>query len=132
MELNQREIQRIQKYHPDFSIVKLQEPHGCKLSCIIMVSHGSSQLHDSGYPWIKAIGVFFTPKGTGDVFYDLGWHDHYVSYYPINTDSLGKNIFRVMPWSSKKEWRVAQHFISCSSLMIGDHVDDTATEVYIS
>ena len=132
MELTKSEIKSIKKYHEDFDVADIQKARGCELSCIIMVSHGLKELHDSGYPWIKAIGVYYTPRGTKDVFYDLGWHDHWVSYYPCNTDSLGKNVFRVMPWSTKKKWRVSDRFLSCSSLMIGDYLDDTVEEIIIS
>lgn len=91
-----------------------EKPNGMTVDFLVVVSNGNKVVHDSGYPFIKIFGAVSENKL---VF--LGWHDHFVSNISTNIDSWGKNIFRVMPWTKKKEWRVAKNFFSCSSFQIG-------------
>jgi len=57
------------------------------------------RLHDSGYPFIRIFGEIENNR-----LIDLGWHDHFITKCQTNTDSYGKNIFHIMPWSSKIEF----------------------------
>jgi len=113
MKLTKTEIRDLKAYGYDTN--KIQPcKRNAEISHIIVISHGNRRKHDSGYPFIKIIGV-----GKKDELYNLGWHDHIVSYVPTNTDSLGKNIFRIAPWLEMK-WKLYENFISVSSFMIGN------------
>lgn len=110
--MNQQEIKDIKKhgYNPD----NVVEPNEQILSSLIIMSNGSKELHDSGYPFIRIFGII--PDG----LVDLGWHDHYLCYVPVNIDSLGKNIFHLMLWGNRdKKLKVSKHFTSCSTFEIG-------------
>lgn len=96
-----------------------KKPNGLVVRSLIVMSHGNRELHDSGYPFIKIFGVI---EGNKLVF--LGWHDHWISYVPTNTDSFGKNIFHIMPWLTKKQWKVKHNFMSLSTFQIGDYMDE--------
>lgn len=112
--MNKQEIKDLKKHgiNPD----KIIKANGQVVSGLIIMSNGSKELHDSGYPFIRIFGVL------GEELVDLGWHDHWVSYVPTNTDSNGKNIFHVFPWLSKeKKWKIDDNFISCSSFEIGSY-----------
>ena len=117
MKFTKNEIKAINDYgghgfDPD-NLIPGKDVRGREVKYIIVVSHGRKELHDSGYPYIKIIGV------TKDAFLNLGYHDHFVSYVPTNTDSLGKNVFRVMPWDGKIPWVISDTFWSSSSFVIG-------------
>ena len=119
MELNKSEIKTINEYeqgkfNPE-EIGSIEDARGKQLYYIILISHGRRYMHDSGYPFIKMIG-----KGTDGKFYNLGWHDHYICNEPSNTDSLGKNVFRLMPWCNDKPWVVSNGFWSSSTIEIGE------------
>jgi hypothetical protein len=123
--LTKNEVRDLEKYYGKTRVfcrhdrlkfeITPDQPNGKEMNHIIVISHGNREKHDSGYPFIKIIGV-----GVDGKFYDLGWHDHYVAYLSTNTDSIGKNIFRVMPWATKEKWVISEHFISVSSFQIGD------------
>lgn len=105
-----------------------ENPSSIIIDSLIVISHGNKELHDSGYPFIKIFGVVEKNKM---IF--LGWHDHWISYVPTNTDSLGKNIFHVMPWiSGKKKWKVTENFMSFSTFQIGDYDSDSKDFVILS
>jgi len=117
MKLTKGEIKAIKDYHNDEfdleTLYPMKVARGKKMLWLIVISHGRRELHDSGYPFIKIIG-----KGDDGNFYNLGWHDHFISYVPTNTDSLGKNVFRVAPWDNGP-WVVSDNFWSSSTFQIG-------------
>jgi hypothetical protein len=111
--MNKQEIKDLKKHNinPD-NIVK---PNGQVFDGLIILSNGSKDLHDSGYPFIRIFGII------ADGLVDLGWHDHYLCYVPINIDSYGKNIFHLMLWRErKKKLKVKDDFCSYSTFEIGD------------
>jgi len=118
MEFTKEEIKNLEKYYKKKFEFSSEKPNGKDIDHLVVISHGNREKHDSGYPFIKIIGI-----GKDEKFYDLGWHDHFCSYVGLNVDSLGKNVFRIMKWCGKKRWRVAEHFISVSSFMIGNTED---------
>ena len=111
-ELSKTEIRDLEKY--GYKIVE-KDPSNLLIRWIIVICHGIKELHDSGYPFIKIFGVI-----DNNELVSLGWHDHYVSSVSTNTDSLGKNIFRIMPWGKKIKWKVCDNFTSYSTFQIGD------------
>ena len=111
-ELSKTEIRDLEKY--GYKIVE-KDPSNLLIRCIIVICHGIKELHDSGYPFIKIFGVI-----DNNELVSLGWHDHYVSSVSTNTDSLGKNIFRIMPWDRKIKWKVCDDFTSYSTFQIGN------------
>lgn len=124
MELTKREIRDIQAYDDSFNPDNIQgeeEARGEEINDIIVVSLGRRGMHDSGYPFLRMIGRQYKQGVAPKIkYFDLGWHDHYICYIPVNVDSYGKNIFRLMPWMNKeKDWQVSPHFISCSTFQIG-------------
>jgi len=117
MKFTKNEIKSINEYernefNPEL-LGSIKDARGKKLDYIIVVSHGRRDMHDSGYPYIKILGR----NEAG--FFNLGWHDHFLCQVPVNIDSLGKNVYRVMPWSSKTPWVVSHSFISVSTFEIG-------------
>lgn len=126
MELSKDEIKAVET---DVKLTKLIAPAGQTVRYLIIVSHGRKTMHDSGYPYIKIIGV---AEEGGLV--DLGWHDHFICEEPVNIDSLGKNVFRIMPWGNgKKPFKVSAPFISCSTFEIGTgkYITSEESENYI-
>lgn len=115
MNLTKTELRDLEKH--GYTITD-KKPNGIIVDYIIVVSHGNKELHESGYPFIKIFGA------VDKELVSLGWHDHYTGYVPTNTDSLGKNIFRVMPWVDKRPWKVSEHFLSISSFTIGEYGDN--------
>lgn len=104
------------KFNPDL-LGTIKDARGKHIQYIIVVSHGRKNMHDSGYPFIKILG-----RGKDGEFYNLGWHDHWLAYVSTNTDSLGKNVFRVMPWIERdKPWVVHDSFWSGSTFQIGEY-----------
>ena len=67
-----------------------------KIYQLIVFVSDNRRLHDSGYPFIRIFGDIGKKR-----LIDLGWHDHYIIEYPVNIDSYGKNIFRIMPLINK-------------------------------
>jgi len=122
--MNKQEIKDLKKhgYNPE----KIIEPKGQILNGLIIMSNGSKELHDSGYPFIRIYGV------VEDGLVELGWHDHYICAVPVNIDSLGKNIFHLFLWCAKeKKLKVKDNFISCSSFEIGDMYDTDDNFIYV-
>lgn len=113
--LNKKELSDLQAYGYELSD---ERPNGLMVDSIIVVSHGRKELHYPDYPFIKIFGA------VGKKLVDLGWYNHYVAWVPTNTNSLGKNIFRVMPWVDKQSWKVSEHFISDGSFQIGNYWKD--------
>ena len=122
--MNQQEIRDLKKHgHSPDNIVK---PAGQTISGLIIMSNGSKELHDSGYPFIRIYGII------KDGLVDLGWHDHYVSNVPINVDSLGKNIFHVFLWCARNKClKVKDNFMSFSSFQIGEMFGDKENDEFI-
>lgn len=112
--LNKKEEKDLKSH--GYSLKLKTDPSGLIVKGIIVISNGNKELHDSGYPYIKILGILENKKL---VF--LGWHDHYLSHISTNTDSLGKNIFHVFPWASIKKWKVRENFSSYSTFEIGDY-----------
>lgn len=112
--LNKQEVKDLAKHGYRLSEMN---PNGLIVSGLIVVSNGNKELHDSGFPYIKIFGIF------GSELVSLGWHDHWISNVPTNTDSFGKNIFHIFPWCNKKKWKVDENFILCSTFQIGDFYD---------
>jgi hypothetical protein len=115
MELNKQEIEDLKEHGYELSD---KSPNGLIVSGLIVISHGNKELHDSGYPYIKIFGII------GKELVSLGWHDHWISYVPTNTDSFGKNIFHIMPWCEKRKWKVNKNFISLSTFQIGEYTNE--------
>ena len=114
MELTKEEIKSIQAYQPNFKpeeVKHYREAGGKFITGLLVISRGRKELHDSGFPYIEIIGI------GDDAYYELGFHDHFVSYLRTNTDSYGKNVFHVMPWI--KGWKVNATFTPCSTFTIG-------------
>jgi hypothetical protein len=107
--ITKQEISVLEKRGYKFSDKK---PNGQIIHRVIMIVHNPSHQHDSGYPFIRAFGEL-----EDDSLIDMGWHDHYICNLPTNTDAIGKNIFRVMPWINHK-WKVGHGFLSCSTLQL--------------
>lgn len=126
MKLTKKELKDLKKYGCDITI--LEKANGVIINSLIVLSNGLRNLHDSGFPLIKIIGVT-----KGKHYVDLGYHDHFLCYVPVNVDSFGKNIFHLMPWvNNKKEWKVCDTFISCSTFSIGDiYYDDNGKYVVL-
>ena len=118
LKLTKQELRDLKRH--GYEITKLEAPNEQEIGHLIVISNGNKELHDSGYPYIKIIGVV---KGetnkTKKRFVNLGWHDHFLLLTHANVDSLGKNIFRVMHWETAKPWKVQQGFMSLSTFMIG-------------
>ena len=93
-----------------------ENPKGKIIEHLIVVCHGNREKHDSGYPFIKIFGCV-----EGKMVF-LGYHDHWIAHVPTNTDALGKNVFRVMPWRTEKQWKVHDSFIGVSTLEIGSYL----------
>lgn len=116
LELTKQEIKDLEKHGYKLSS---KDPSGLVVSGLIVVSNGNKELHDSGYPFIKIFGI------VGKELVSLGWHDHWVSYVPTNTDSYGKNIFHIFPWLDRnKRWKVTDSFMSFSTFQIGNYNED--------
>jgi hypothetical protein len=110
--ITKAEIKIIEKRGYSFTDIS---PKGQKICGVLMIVHDPSKLHDSGYPFIRAFGILKDNK-----LVDMGWHDHYVSKCPTNTDSWGKNIFRVSSWWNSVRFSVSPSFWNTSSLMLGE------------
>jgi hypothetical protein len=113
MKLTKQEIKSIQKYYPAFDLKKIKEvTQEVPIGSFIMISNGNKELHDSGYPLIKIIGI------SGKEFYNLGEnHDHVICNQSVNIDSFGKNIFQIMPWGNRKDkWVTAPFWCSTFEL----------------
>jgi len=122
--MNKQEIKDLKKHGYDPK--KLIEPNGQILNGLIIMSNGSKELHDSGYPYIRVYGI------AKDGLVDLGWHDHYVCNVPVNIDSFGKNIFHLFLWSSgDRVLKVIDNFSCCSSLLIGDMYSKDEKFIYV-
>lgn len=117
MKLNKQELRNLKKYGIDISSVRDPKP-GEIINIIVVISNGTQKLHDSGFPYIHAIGFKRSKDGWFDAV-DLGWHDHFICEEQVNMDSLGKNIFRIMAWGNKLQFKVSEHFVCVSSLFIG-------------
>ena len=121
--LTKQEIRDLTKHGYELSD---KSPKGLVVKGLIVISHGNKDLHDSGYPFIKIFGIMDDNK-----LVSLGWHDHWISYVPTNTDSLGKNIFHIMPWYQKLKWKVRDDFIPFSTFQIGDYEMHNIDFVYL-
>lgn len=119
MKLNKQVMRDLKNYK--YNTKTIESPKGQVINHLIIISLGNKEKHDSGYPYIR---VFGCTSAVGGKLIELGcWHDHICYYVPVNIDSIGKNIFRVMPWCQKKEWKIKDRFISCSSLSVGNTSD---------
>lgn len=107
--LTKKEISILQKWHYKFCD---DDTFDREIDHVVMVVHNPSRKHDSGYPFIRAFG------SKKDTLYDMGWHDHYLTDVGVNTDALGKNIWRVMPWCEDGKWRTIANGIWCSTLWL--------------
>ena len=120
MKLTLDEIRDIRSYDNNFNpdnVMLTNKSLGQVINDILIVSNGRGELHDSGYPFIRVIGRQYTsPQIT---YFDLGWHDHCLCNIPVNIDSYGKNIFRILPHFSYKNFVVSPHFISVSTFEVG-------------
>lgn len=128
--MNKSEIKNIKNYYKNFDetkIISQKKARGQIVNSLIVICYGRKPLHDSGFPFIEILGI------NGDKFFDLGWHDHFVSYVPLNIDCFGKNVFHVMPWIKRKysQWKVSEYFLPTSSFMIGEYKDDVEKDEII-
>jgi hypothetical protein len=97
--ITKKEVEVLEKHGYKFSD---ESAFGREIDHIIVIVHDPSKIHDSGYPWLRIFG------SKGWVLYDMGWHDHYLTEKAVNTDALGKNVWRVMPWCEKGKWRTQE------------------------
>lgn len=94
MKLNKNVIRDLTHYGYDANDIH-ETKAGQGFGSIILISCGRGTLHESGYPFIIALGVGKEDKK----LYDMGEHDHI--WFPstdnalrtINIESLGQNIF---------------------------------------
>jgi len=122
--MNKQEIKNLKdyKYNPD----NIVEPNEQVLNGLIIMSNGTKELHDNGYPFIRIFGII------ADGLVDLGWHDNYVCYEPVNIDSLGKNIFHLMLWCNRsKKLKVPKDFLPCSTFEIGDTYEKDDNFIFV-
>jgi hypothetical protein len=135
LELTKKEMLSLRAYNYTIDeLIPSEEAKGKVLNELLVISSGRKEMHESGFPFIKIIGVSYQEgkrHTLHEAFYNLGWHDHFITSAQTNTDSLGKNIFRVFPWGSKKNWQVDPHFFPVSTFEIGEmaHCDIIATRV---
>ena len=123
--MKRREKRDLKKH--GYSPKNIIKPNGQTLSGLIIISKGSKELHDSGYPFIRIYGI------VKDALVDLGSHDHYLCYDPINVDSLGKNIFHLMLWcNKKKKLKVPKNFTPYSTFEIGNMYEKDDNFILIS
>lgn len=108
------EKQFLEKYGYTFSDEKAG---GQTIWHVIVVVHDARNKHDSGYPFLRVFGAL-ADKEKNMTLVDMGWHDHYCSDLPTNTDALAKNIWRVGPWGKEREWKIRDGFSSYSSLSL--------------
>jgi hypothetical protein len=122
--MNKQEIKDLKKYN--YNPNNIIEPNGQILSGLIIMSNGNKELHDSGFPFIRIYGIITNG------LVDLGWHDHYLCYEPVNIDSLGKNIFHLMLWyNRRKKLKVRDNFVPCSTFEIGDMYEKDDNFIYV-
>ena len=91
MKLTKDEIRDLQAYGYDTNIKETLPRQ--EFSSILLISCGRRPLHDSGYPFIKVLGIL------NNSLYNMGDnHDHIwltAQEGTINMDCLGKNIVRL-------------------------------------
>jgi len=120
MKLNKTEKNILKQY---YDVEQIIEPKGQVINHLVVMSCGRKQMHDSGYPFIRILGVL---KGSNTLI-NLGYHDHILIEEMVNIDSLGKNIFRIMPWMHK-DFKLEDWFISVSSFIIGSYLRENKSE----
>jgi len=114
--INKNEIKILQKWGYQNYNEDIKFSRNKKLKEFIFIVSDCRYKHDSGYPFIRVLGVI---KGTKNLF-NLGWHDHIdLRQGNLNVDSLGKNVFRLFCHETLK---VCDYFWSCSSLVIENGV----------
>ena len=109
LKLTKQELRDLKQH--GYELTKLEKPNEQDIHHLIVISNGNKELHDSGYPYIKIIGVVREKfdesiKQFRNKYVNLGWHDHFLLLTHANVDSLGKNIFRVMCWETGKPWNL--------------------------
>lgn len=124
--MKKQEIKDLKK-RGGFVADNIVEPNNQTLNGLIIMSNGSKELHDSGYPFIRIFGMM------ANGLVDLGWHDHYLCYVPVNIDSYGKNIFHLTLWNNRnKKLKVSKHFMSCSTFEIGDMYETDKDFIFVN
>src|SRR3970040_2567605 len=74
---------------------------------VLLIVHNPRYRHDSGYPFICALGVDDNQK----IIYDMGWHDHcLLRQGNVNIDTLHKNIFRLSCFAEDGKWWIKDSF----------------------
>jgi hypothetical protein len=80
-----------------FKFVKQNKDTSSVVSSLFIYVSDTRKKHESGYPFIRIFGEVSNKE-----LIDLGWHDHYLSYMPINVDAYAKNLFHIFPWGNEK------------------------------
>ena len=121
MKLTKTEIRAIKSTFKTFDTNKVEDGKGRAFYIVIIISRGRKDMHDSGYPWIQAIGVSRQLE-----FYDLGKHDSIsLNYDSFGIDSLGKNVFQIWPKGRVEEFKTPSYFMPISDLNICDNTGVT-------
>ena len=121
MKLTKTEIRDIKSIYKDFDPTKIEDGKNRTFYTILVISQGRKSVHDSGFPFIHAIGVSRQQK-----FYDLGEHDSIsLNYNNLGMDSLGKNVFQIWPKYLVKEFKTPDYFMPMSDLNICDNTGVT-------
>ena len=107
--ITKRELETLKRWGYSFSDEKA---NGQRIHRVIMIVHNPRQRHDSGYPYIRAFGEIDNSE-----LIDMGLHDHYLCYAQTNTDAIGKNIWRVMPWGHIS-FKLSKHFCPGDTLTL--------------
>ena len=123
MNLTQREVATIKRTYKNFDPTTVKDGKDRTFYIVILVSRGLRNLHDSGYPWIQAIGVSRTKPPN---FFDLGEHDSIsLNLDSFSIDSLGKNVFQVWPKGKIQSLHTPTYFLPVSDLNICDNTGVT-------
>jgi hypothetical protein len=109
--MDKQEYELIKK--KGYEIISTESKERTEIKLLLVFVSDTRKLHDSGYPFIRIFGEIDKNK-----LIDLGWHDHYIINCSVNIDSLGKNLFRIMPWLRTTIFWINKNPIWCSSFEI--------------
>jgi hypothetical protein len=116
VKLTKEEIASLRAY--DFNDNVIEKPNeNTIIQGVLLLPSGRKELHESGFPFIRAVG-YYRDENKNSHLVDLGDnHDHIGIYENANIDSYGKNIINIHFTNRPKKIGYGK-FISCSSLII--------------